>query len=275
MAETRLVQSEQERVRAKSSAANEGPTLNATVEHPLQRLQRQVGNAEIARLLAQRESESAEGEEEELQMKHDPALAQRESESAEDEEEELQAKHDPALAQRESESGEDEEEELQMKHDPAQAQRSAAGTEEAPRIGLEGGPVDSDLQSRINGQRGQGAGLSDGIRRNMEGAFGTSFEDVRVHTGGEADSLNRSMTARAFTTGSDIFLRNDASASDSSLLAHELTHVVQQRSGGGGGGGGMQVGPAGDHSEQEADSVAQSIAAGSPQRLADEIARQH
>jgi len=49
---------------------------------------------------------------------------------------------------------------------------------------------------------------------------------------------------------------------------------VQQRSGGGGGGG-MHVGPAGDESEHEADSMAANIASGSPQRLADEIGPRH
>jgi len=81
---------------------------------------------------------------------------------------------------------------------------------------------------------------------------------VRVHTDSEADSLNRSISARAFTTGSDIFVRRDQNPSDSSLIAHELTHVVQQRSMGGGGGP-MQVGPADDSSEHAADAVADSI----------------
>ncbi len=287
MPDTRLMQLDSERLRQRSSSDTNGPALTSPAEHPVQRLQRQIGNAQVARMLAQRESEASEDEDEELMAKHDPVLAQRaaddedelqtlhdpslqrESEGAEDEDEELMAKHDPSL-QRESEGAEDEGEELMAKHDRS-LQRSAA-TEEAPRIGLEGGPVDADLQHRINSQRGGGSGLTDGIRRNMEGAFGTSFEDVRVHTGTEADSLNRAMTAKAFTTGSDIFLRNDSSPTDSNLLAHELTHVVQQR---GGGGGGMHVGAAGDESEHEADSMAQTIASGSPQRLAEEIGHQH
>ena len=55
---------------------------------------------------------------------------------------------------------------------------------------------------------------------------------VRVHTGPEADTLNDSMSARAFTTGQDIFLKrgeyDPRSTAGQELLAHELTHVVQQ-----------------------------------------------
>src|SRR5262245_28213386 len=231
-----------------------------TPVHPLLTLQRQVGNAAIARMLAQREDdedldkkEPAEGV---AQAKHDPALAQR----AEDDDDPAlaqraddddpaegvaQAKHDPALAQRQEE---DEAATLQAKHDPALAQRQeeneAATLQAKPEVGLEGGPVSDGLAGRIQGARGGGAPLDGGTREQMEGAFGTSFADVRVHTSGESDALNRSISAKAFTTGNDIFLGKNASAGDSNLMAHELTHVVQQRSMSGG--GGMTVGAAGD-----------------------------
>src|SRR5205807_1617322 len=73
---------------------------------------------------------------------------------------------------------------------------------------------------------------------------------------------NRRLTARAFTTGSDIFLRTDASPSDSRLMAHELTHVVQQRTMPGG--SGMRVGAADDAHEGHADSVADALSASTP-----------
>jgi hypothetical protein len=215
--------------------------------HPLVQLQRQIGNAQIARMLAQRD----EGEEEEVQAKHDPL--QRE----ESEEEELQAKHAPL--QRE----EGEEEEVQAKHE---------GAAPTPEVGLEGGPISDGLSARINSKRGGGATLDAGTRAEMEAGFGADFGDVRVHTDAESDALNRSISARAFTTGSDVFFRSDASPGDRQLLAHELTHVVQQRSGGAGGTG-MQVGPAGDASEHEADAVAQAVSSGQAaqaQRAAEE-----
>ena len=232
--------------------------------HPVLRLQRQVGNAQVSRMLASR-AVMREAEEEELQMKHDPALAQREAE-----EEELQMKHDPALAQRAG----DDEEELQMKHDPALAQREGGEEDELqmkhdPQIGLEGGPVGDDTANRIESKRGSGSTLNDGVRAKMEGATGEGFGDVRVHRDAESDALNRSMTAKAFTTGSDIFLRQDQSPGDERLLAHELTHVVQQRSMSGGGGG-MNVGAADDHHETEADAVADAVLSGAAQRKRDE-----
>lgn len=115
----------------------------------------------------------------------------------------------------------EEEEELQMKP----VQRSVD-------IGLEGGAIDSDAMQTIQGERGKGQGLPDGVRTKMEGAFGADFSGVRLHTGPETDSLNESMSARAFTTGQDIFVRKSdyspGSAAGQELLAHELTHVVQQ-----------------------------------------------
>jgi hypothetical protein len=66
----------------------------------------------------------------------------------------------------------------------------------------------------------------------MEDSFGTDFSRVRVHTSSQSDTLNRQLQARAFTTGSDIFFRSGeykpTSGAGQQLLAHELTHVVQQ-----------------------------------------------
>lgn len=67
----------------------------------------------------------------------------------------------------------------------------------------------------------------------MERALGADFGGVRVHTDERADALNRSLRARAFTTGADIFFRrgayDPASPGGREVLAHELTHVVQQQ----------------------------------------------
>ena len=135
----------------------------------------------------------------------------------------------------------EEEDELQMKRD-------------VPEVGLEGGPISDGLAGRIQAKKGAGAALEQGTRGQMEETFGTSFEHVRVHTDSESGAINRSLGAKAFTTGSDIFFGPGASPSDHSLLAHELTHVVQQRSMSGS--GRMTVGPAGDSYEQEADAAA-------------------
>ena len=64
----------------------------------------------------------------------------------------------------------------------------------------------------------------------MEQALGADFRRVRVHSDTESDGMCRSIGARAFTAGEHIFFRRgDGAESSTSLLAHELTHVVQQR----------------------------------------------
>ncbi len=99
-------------------------------------------------------------------------------------------------------------------------------------VGLAGGAVDSDTGHAIDAARGGGQPLPGGLRDKMEGAFGADFSGVRVHTDAQADGLNRAVSARAFTTGQDVFFRQgefDAGSSDGQrLIAHELTHVVQQ-----------------------------------------------
>ena len=103
----------------------------------------------------------------------------------------------------------------------------------APAVG--GERIGLDLESSIKRARSGGQPLSNGVRQPMERAFGADFGSVRVHTDAQADRLNRSLQARAFTTGLDIFLRQGeyrpASSEGQRLLAHELTHVVQQKGG--------------------------------------------
>ena len=101
-----------------------------------------------------------------------------------------------------------------------------------PLHGAEGGEVESSVAQQIQSARGGGQPLNDGIRAKMEQGFGADFSGVRVHTGGQADTLNRSLNARAFTVGNDVFFGkgqyNPGSSSGQQLLAHELTHTVQQ-----------------------------------------------
>jgi len=122
------------------------------------------------------------------------------------------------------------EDELDLEEDE-ELQRKVAGL--APAAG--GADVGPDLESSIHRARSGGQPLSDGVRQPMERAFGADFGRVRVHNDGEADRLNRSIQGRAFTTGQDIFLRQGefrpGSSEGQRLLAHELTHVVQQEYG--------------------------------------------
>lgn len=127
--------------------------------------------------------------------------------------------------------------------------------------------LDDQTAGRINAQRGGGQALDSSIQAKMGEATGHDFGGVRVHTGPESHTLNEQLGAKAFTTGQDVFFRDGAydpgSSGGQELLAHELTHVVQQSSGAvGGGGGGMTVNAPGDAFEQEADAVARSVMGG-------------
>jgi hypothetical protein len=70
------------------------------------------------------------------------------------------------------------------------------------------------------------------VRGRMESAFGADFSGVRVHTGHAAAAMSRALDARAFTHGRDVYFASGQyepySREGGLLLAHELTHVVQQ-----------------------------------------------
>src|SRR6266536_6461963 len=73
-----------------------------------------------------------------------------------------------------------------------------------------------------------GRPLSPATRAFMEPRFGADFGDVRVHTGTAAGRAAAGIEARAFTHDRDVYLAHGESEHDHRLMAHELTHVVQQ-----------------------------------------------
>ena len=96
---------------------------------------------------------------------------------------------------------------------------------------VEAGP---DLEQALAASRGGGQALSERSRAFFEPRMGLDLSDVQVHTGSQAADLTRRVSARAFTLGSDIYFGTGEFAPESfegkRLLAHELTHVAQQRS---------------------------------------------
>jgi hypothetical protein len=99
-------------------------------------------------------------------------------------------------------------------------------------VGVAGGELDADTDAALHSARQGGRPLDDSLRRSMEGSFGADFSRVRVHTDRAADELNGRIQATAATVGPDIFFSrgayDPATRSGQSLVAHELTHVVQQ-----------------------------------------------
>lgn len=117
-----------------------------------------------------------------------------------------------------------------------------------------------------------GRPLEEPVRRDMEARLGHDFGDVRVHDDGAAHASAASVNAHAYTVGSHVVFQRDAydpsSGAGQQTLAHELTHVVQQRSGpvdGTAAAGGISVSDPGDRFEREASATAeQAMSAPAP-----------
>jgi Domain of unknown function (DUF4157) len=116
---------------------------------------------------------------------------------------------------------------------------------------------------------GGGSPLSGETRGFMESRLGADFGDVRVHTDAKASESARSVQAHAYTVGNDVVFQSGKyepeSDSGKKMLAHELTHVVQQRSGpveGTPAAGGIKVSNPSDAFEQAADRSADRVMSG-------------
>lgn len=137
----------------------------------------------------------------------------------------------------------------------------AAGNAEVAALLEEDSPVHDVVSSG-------GMALDPGVRADMEGRFGQDFGDVRIHNDDAAHTSAKSVNAQAYTVGSDIVFQRDkydpASDAGRHMLAHELTHVVQQRSGpvdGTPAGGGVKISDPSDRFEREATANADAVMA--------------
>ena len=93
-------------------------------------------------------------------------------------------------------------------------------------------PVSNDVQRQIQSLTGSGQPLSITETQYFEPRFGINFQNVRIHSDSRAALINRAINARAFTLGGNVVFGNGQYAPGTQvgrkLLAHELTHVVQQ-----------------------------------------------
>lgn len=93
--------------------------------------------------------------------------------------------------------------------------------------------VDNSIAHSVQSSKGGGSSLDTKTLSFMSSRLGNDFSDVKIHTDSEAIKLSRSLYAKAFTVGSDIYFNQGqyqpASTEGKQLLAHELTHVVQQK----------------------------------------------
>ncbi|QNE21554.1 DUF4157 domain-containing protein [Kribbella qitaiheensis] len=114
-----------------------------------------------------------------------------------------------------------------------------------------------------------GQALDPEVRGEMEGRLGHDFSDVRVHDDSAAHDSAKAVNAHAYTVGSNVVFQRDkydpGSVDGKTMLAHELTHVVQQRSGpvdGSSAPGGIKVSDPSDRFEREASANAERVMAG-------------
>jgi hypothetical protein len=115
------------------------------------------------------------------------------------------------------------EEETQGKEEEQGLQMSASG---------DVNPNNNNLESNLNSSKGGGSPLPQNTKTEMESGFGADFSNVKVHTDSNAVQMNKQLGSQAFATGNDIYFNegkfNPSSQSGKHLLAHELTHTVQQ-----------------------------------------------
>lgn len=123
----------------------------------------------------------------------------------------------------------------ELKQDKTEDEKQS-GDEEIQKIQLSGDAIPPDennnLESRLNASKGKGSGLPKSTQSEMESGFGADFSKVRIHNDSNAVQMNKDLGAQAFANGNDIYFNegkyNPNSKDGRHLLAHELTHTVQQ-----------------------------------------------
>mgnify|MGYP001794883876 CR=1 FL=1 len=206
---------------------------------------------------SQEQEKEEQQEQEQVQSKSINSTVQRQEQPEQEEqqqEEQVQAKSINSTVQRQEqpkqaqEQEQQQEEQVQTKSINSTVQRACQKCEHEEDKNIQtkslvqqksagkGKDANAELESSIGQARGGGQPMADNVRQPMEEAIGADFSGVRIHTGSRADNLNKSIQAKAFTTGQDVFFGQGEYSPESSggkeLLAHELTHVVQQSGGG-------------------------------------------
>ena len=231
MSEHELKEALQKRSHKPRASEQAAPTTAEGSSSDLVRLQRLVGNHAVQRMLAGDQKRTGmiiqakmtvgaanDPYEQEADAVASQVMAKRDIVQRAGEEDELAMKREDIVQRAE------EEDELAMKR----VQR-----QDDEQVDMSGSfDVNNDVESRISAKSGSGQTIPDVHRDLFESSMGHDFSSVNIHADSESDSLNKELGARAFTTGSDIFFRqgeyDPASSGGQELLAHELTHVVQQ-----------------------------------------------
>tara|TARA_R110002020_G_scaffold83108_3_gene205908 strand:- start:16523 stop:18043 length:1521 start_codon:yes stop_codon:yes gene_type:complete len=189
----------------------------AAAEEDVQaKVQRQVEEEPVVQTQgAEQEEVQMQAEEEEVQMQ------------AEEEEVQMQAGEEEVQTK-------SEEEEVQMKVEEEEVQMQTDEEEPAVQAKSQGKlQASKNLSHRIKLSGGNGRPIAPKAKHKMETAFGVDFSAVNIHTNSNAVEMNQELRAHAFAHGNDVYFNQGKYQPETSagqhLLAHELTHVVQQR----------------------------------------------
>jgi hypothetical protein len=208
------------------------PLLQRSLQEPAREelIQQQAEEEEVVQPQAEEEQEKmlqrqVEEEEEEVIQPQ----SEEEEEVVQPQAEEEQEK----MLQRQVE--EEEEEVIQpQSEEEEEVQRAAVRTSVLQRQarGNASLPPNYNFGQQLRSSKGGGSPLPEGIANQMERGFGTDFSEVRIHTGSQAAQMSQSIHAKAFTHGKDIYFNQNtfdpSSKTGQHLIAHELTHTIQQ-----------------------------------------------
>ncbi|MEB2782575.1 DUF4157 domain-containing protein [Algoriphagus sp. C2-6-M1] len=130
-------------------------------------------------------------------------------------------------------SMEEEEDAVQLSPDFSKTIQRQEEEEESIQLSPDGSPATSpQVSSQITQSKGSGQALPAPVQAEMGQKIGADFSGVSIHTGSQAAGMSNALGAQAFTHGSDIYFNEGKYQPESSqgkhLLAHELTHTVQQ-----------------------------------------------
>ena len=140
-----------------------------------------------------------------------------------EEEEPVQTKADESI---------EEEEPVQAKEEEESVQKMGEEEEPIQTKPDQQNPNQMSLESRLKHSSG-GAQMDAKTRAEMEQKFGVDFSQIRIHTDSDAAQMSKDLGAQAFTHGHDIYFNkgkyDPRSIEGKQLLAHELTHTIQQK----------------------------------------------
>lgn len=208
-----------------------------------------VQRKEISALQRKNEPEASSGKEDERKLKEQDVPVKKEEEKPVQKKddggkkEEEEKKEQPAAVKKEEEKPVQKKDETVKKEDEDKKSEAAVGgmkkEEEKPPVQKKGESGDtaqaeagSKMEERLAQRKHKGQPMNGMAQSEMSNAIGADFEGVRIHTDEEAAQMNRDLGAQAFTHGNDVYFGSGkydpGTNTGKQLLAHELTHVVQQ-----------------------------------------------